>query len=95
MASFTVPTWDMPYDSPLGRHGLSFPVSFTVIINGDDEATAYPGAVGLVDPDGIYDVAKAGSGEQGLAVFRFGKTYTITAGEETILNAAGYGDHIT
>lgn len=78
----------------LGEYGISFPVSYTVIINTSDVVTPFPGATGLVDPDSIYDVAKAGSGEGGYAVFRFGKTYTITAGENTLLDAAGYDAYL-
>lgn len=90
MATFTPPTFDTPYDNELGRHGLSWPTSFTVIIDSDDNVTPYPGAVGLRDPVDLYDVAKAGSGEGGYAVFRFGKTYTVTSEEETLLTGAGY-----
>lgn len=89
MSTFTVPTYEVPVPNELGRHGLSFPRSYTVII-ADGVATAAPGASGLVDPDSIYDIADAGSGEAGLAVFLHGKTYTVTAGEVTILEAAGH-----
>jgi hypothetical protein len=36
------------------------------------------------------DLIKSGSGDFGKALFRRGKTYTITAGEGTILTNAGY-----
>lgn len=89
MATFTVPTFDVPYDSPLGRHGLSFPRSYTVVI-ASGVATPFPGANGLVDPDDMGDVADAGSGVGGKAIFRFGKTYTVTTDEQTALETAGY-----
>lgn len=73
---------------------MAFPVSFTVLINTSDEVTPYPGAEGLIDPDQIFDVAKAGSGDNSQAVFRQGRTYTITGTEETLLTSAGYGSHI-
>jgi hypothetical protein len=47
----------------------------------------------FVDGNGLgntLDLIKAGSGDFGKALFRRGQTYTITAGEETILDAAGY-----
>ncbi|GAG37587.1 unnamed protein product, partial [marine sediment metagenome] len=37
-----------------------------------------------------YSGADAGSGEQGLAWFVGGRTYTVTSDENTILVAAGY-----
>ena len=89
MPSFTVPTFDVPVDNELGKHGISFPRSYTVVI-ASGVATPSPGAYGLVDPDDIFDVADVGSGEGGMAVFRYGLTYTVTAGEETILTTAGY-----
>ena len=89
MPTFTVPTYDMIYKNELGRFGLSWPVSYTVVI-ASEVVTPLPGGVGLVDPDDMSTVADAGSGEGGLAIFRAGLTYTITAGEQTILDAAGY-----
>ena len=85
------------YSSVLGRWGTGFLVGYTVIIHdADDSVTTFPGATGLVDDkaggsqDQMYSVAKAGSGDHGKAVFRMGRTYTITAGEDTLLKAAGY-----
>lgn len=80
----------MVYDNELGRFGLSWPVGYMVIINTSDVVTAYPGAIGLQDPTDIWDVAKAGSGENGYAVFAHGKTYTIDGTESTLLTNAGY-----
>jgi len=51
-------------------------------------ATASPGRVSPSTAD--IAGADAGSGEDGKAWFRGGITYTITAGEDTILSAAGY-----
>lgn len=51
-------------------------------------ATPSPGRVGPQSSE--IDAADAGSGENGKAWFRGGITYTITAGEDTILQAAGY-----
>ena len=36
------------------------------------------------------NAADSGSGEAGKAIFHGGQTYTVTAGEDTILSAAGY-----
>jgi hypothetical protein len=93
--TFTVPTYNQPIDNVLGEFGVAFPVSFTVVIDTSDVVTPYPGAEGLIDPDQIFDVAKAGSGDNSLAVFRQGRTYTINGTENTLLAAAGYGAHLT
>jgi hypothetical protein len=59
-----------------------------VVIITSGVANASPGyATATVDQ---FNNADAGSGENGLAVFRGGVTYTVTAGEDTILTAAGY-----
>ena len=44
---------------------------------------------GLSDPTHA-DVADSGSGENDLAIFVGGRTYTVTDSEQTILVAAGY-----
>lgn len=87
--SFTVPTFEQTYDNELGRFGLSFPRGYIVVI-ASGVATAYPGAHGLVDPTDIWDVADTGSGEKGKGVFRYGKTYSISTTEASILTNAGY-----
>ena len=92
---FQVPTYEQPIDNRLGEYGISFPVSLQVVIDGDDNVTPFPGAEGLRDPDDMFDVAKDGSGDNGKAVFRQGRTYVITEGEKTLLDAAGYGDFTT
>ena len=97
MATFTSPSYEQPVGSALGRWGTGFLVGYTVVIHdADDSVTTFPGATGLVDDkaggsqDQLYSVAKAGSGDHGKAVFRMGRTYTITAAEDTLLKAAGY-----
>lgn len=62
-------------------------VGYNVFITGG-VATATPGVIGP-EADTIA-AADDGSGEGGKAWFRGGITYTITAAEETILQAAGY-----
>jgi len=95
MATFTVPTYDVPLSGRLGQLGFSFPRSFMVVIDTGDGVTTFPGTEGLVDPDDIFDVAADGSGDNGKAVFRAGRTYTITAGENTLLDSAGYSDYLS
>lgn len=90
MPTFTPPTYDQPVDNVLGKWGISFPVSYAVVINASDEVTPYPGATGLADPDQLSAVAKAGSGDGGYAIFRQGRTYTITTEEKDLLEGAGY-----
>lgn len=87
MAQFTPPTRDEPLENELGRHGLAFPVGKVVWIADADDAVSETDTI--TDPDTI-DLAKAGSGDFGKAIFRRGITYTITAGEDTILTGAGY-----
>ena len=65
-------------------------MAYTVVINSSDEVTAFPGASGLEYPTQLDSVAKAGSGERGLAIFTMGLTYTIDGTEDTLLSAAGY-----
>lgn len=43
----------------------------------------------FVDPTTVA-LMKAGSGDYGKALFRRGKTYTITAGEALLITTAGY-----
>lgn len=90
--TFTPPTYNQPIDNPLGRHGVSFPVGIIVYICTNDDAhevTLIRGAFANQEcPDG-FGMAD-GSGDAGYALFRRGVTYTVTAGEQTILTAAGY-----
>jgi len=65
----------------------SFPVGYTVIIT-DGVASALPGRT--VPTTAELAAADAGSGDGGKAVFSNGVTYTVTAGEQTILETAGY-----
>lgn len=92
MPSFTAPTYEQPVDNPLGKHGVAFPVGLVVYIDTGDNVHETTSIMGKFDehvsPDGLG--IKAGSGDAGLAIFRRGVTYTITAGEQTLLDAAGY-----
>ena len=82
-------------------YGSPIQTSYVVIIR-SGVANASPGSI---SPDSMtqitgnaevtnavtsYAAADSGSGDDGRAVFRGGATYTVTAGEETILLAAGY-----
>ena len=87
MASFTPPTYDMIYKNELGKFGLSWPIGKAVYILDADDSVVETSS--FVDPTDV-NLMKAGSGDFGKALFRRGITYTITAGEETILVAAGY-----
>jgi hypothetical protein len=87
MPTFTPPTYEQPVNNRLGQHGVAFPVGKVVWIRASDDEVIETTLI--VDPTDI-DAAKAGSGDFGKAIFRRGKTYTVTAGEETLLLAAGY-----
>lgn len=87
MASFTPPTRDEPVQNRLGDYGIEFQVGKVVWIATAGDAVTETES--LRDPEDI-DLAKTGSGDFGKAIFRRGKTYTITAGEGTILTNAGY-----
>ena len=76
------------------------PTPYVVLITGG-VATPSPGTVSpsVNDMRGNANVpnatasftgADAGSGDAGYAIFTGGRTYTVTAAEETILLAAGY-----
>lgn len=87
MPSFTPPTYEQPISNRLGQHGVAFPVSKVVyIVDADDSVVE---TTSIVDPTDINKM-KDGSGDFDKACFRRGKTYEITAGEQTILEAAGY-----
>ena len=92
-------------DHPTGHsmwrlYGTPIPTPYTVIIT-SGVASPSPGVThpSLHDLKGNAEVpnatasyagADSGSGDDGRAVFTGGRTYTVTAGEETILLAAGY-----
>lgn len=92
MPSFTPPTYNQPVNNPLGKHGVSFTVGKVVYIDDADgvfETTHTLGDFSAVrSPNG--NPIKVGSGDAGLALFRRGKSYSVTAGEQTLLVAAGY-----
>jgi hypothetical protein len=69
------------------RYFDELPVGYHVLIT-SGVATTSPGRKSL-DTNDISD-ADSGSGEGGKAWFRGGLTYTVTAAEQTILEAAGY-----
>lgn len=79
-------TYEQPFDNELGRHGVAFPVGLVLWIDGSNVVSV----VHSMTSDQIKNDAKAGSGDFGKAIFRRGLTYTITAGEKTIIDAAGY-----
>jgi hypothetical protein len=93
MPTFTAPTYRIPFnDEKINkpRHLMrwfSLPVGYTVLITGG-VATPLPGRT--VPTVSELAAADAGSGDGGKAVFSNGVTYTITSGEQTILEAAGY-----
>ena len=69
------------------HYGGVIPVGYVVLIT---SGTATP-TPGRVSPS-VDDIkgADTGSGDDGRAVFSRGATYTVTAGEQTILETAGY-----
>jgi hypothetical protein len=84
--------YDQPVDNELGKHGVAFPVGYVLFIDSADNVYR---TTSITDPFDQHtseagNPIKAGSGDQGFAVFRRGITYTITAGERTLIDAAGY-----
>ncbi len=79
--------YNQPISNRLGDHGVAFPVGLVVWIADADDAVTETSSIR--DPDDIT-LAKDGSGDFGKAIFRRGITYTITSGEQTILDNAGY-----
>ena len=86
MPSFTPPTYDgptaderHPHKYQLFRHYRGTPSGYTVLIE-SGVATPYPGMLAPT-PDRIRAAD---------AYFRGGCTHTVTAGEQTILQTAGY-----
>jgi hypothetical protein len=65
------------------------PYGRTVIITSGVAAPLAAEGPRTFTPDD-HIAADTGSGEAGQAVFRGAHTYTVTAGEDTILTAAGY-----
>lgn len=85
-------TYDQPLDNELGKHGVAFPVGYVLYI--DDANNVYV-TTSMTNPFDQHtspagNPVATGSGDQGYAVFRRGLTYTITAGEKTLIDAAGY-----
>ncbi len=86
-ASQSAATYEQPIENRLGDYGVAFPVGYVVWIrDSDDEVFT---VATITDPTTI-NAAKAGSGDFGKAIFRRGKTYTVTASEDTLLTAAGF-----
>lgn len=92
MTDFTPPTYNQPIKNRLGQHGVAFPVGKIVYICSNDDVHETTLIIGAFSehtcPDG--NGFKSGSGDGGYALFRRGLTYTITASEDTLLQAAGY-----
>jgi hypothetical protein len=98
MPTFAPTTYDVPKipEENAPHHPLyslwryfsdGIPTSYVVVIT-SGAANASPGyATPSVDQ---LRNADTGSGEAGKAIFHGGQTYTVTAGEDTILTAAGY-----
>lgn len=90
MPTFSPPTFNVRVDAREGAgptERVNFSRGRSVRIVGG-VASTYPGEGFLTGAD--IDAADAGSGYDGKAVFLGGHVWTVTAGEETILNAAGY-----
>lgn len=88
MPTFSPPTLSIPIDRdhPLWKF-YDQTGSYSVLITGGT-ATTFPGKQGVTQDE--IDAADSGSGFGGKAAFIGGREYTITAGEKTILDAAGY-----
>ncbi len=83
--------YEQPIDNRLGEYGVAFPVGKVVYITTSNTVVTSSAlhndqtkATASVNNPGV------GSGDFGLAIFRRGKTYTITSGEQTLLDAAGF-----
>lgn len=92
MADFTPPTYEQPVGSRLGQHGIAFPVGKIVFICEADEAHETTLVMGNFSAQECShgETIRAGTGDNDLALFRRGKTYSVSASEETILTNAGY-----
>ncbi len=93
-----MPTFDssqavytQPLDNRLGDYNVTFEVGNVVYIT-TSNTVVETSSITDAQTKGTASVNNpaAGSGDFGLAIFRRGKTYTITAGEQTLLDAAGY-----
>lgn len=92
MPTFAPPTYNKPIPrekahDALWRYFDGIPVGYTVLIT-SSAASTYPGLVAPTED--VLAAADAGSGHNGKAAFIGGHSYTITSGEQTILEAAGY-----
>lgn len=74
-------------DHSLWRYYGGREVEYVVLIT-SGVANASPGVVSPTT--GQLAAADDGSGDEGKAIYRGGRTYTVTAAEDTILTAAGY-----
>jgi hypothetical protein len=74
-------------DYSLWRYYGGREVEYVVIIT-SGAANASPGSVSPTVAQ--KNAADSGSGENDKGIFYGGRTYTVTAGEDTILTAAGY-----
>lgn len=87
MPTFTPPTFEAPVHNEGLLRYYNIPRAYSVAITGGT-ATTHPGKQTLTQDE--IDAADSGSGFGGRAAFVGGRTYEITAGEKTILDAAGY-----
>ena len=94
MPTFRSPTYEMAFLPEPGstefaglmRH-YDFPVGYSVLITGGT-ADPYPGRT-VPTPEAVSN-ADPVSGENVKGVFLGVREYTVTGGEQTILQAAGY-----
>lgn len=97
MATLDCTCSDLIYDEPvqnrLGQFGIEFVVGKVLWIDTSDNVyvTTTITEDQINSTNGVTGAA-SGSGDFGKAIFRRGKTYTITAGEKTLIDAAGYSD---
>ena len=90
-ASQALAVYEQPIANRLGDYGVAFPVGFVVYITTENNVLSTTTLTNEQTKATASDNNPAsGSGDFGLAIFRRGKTYTITAGEQTLLDAAGY-----
>jgi len=92
MPTFTPPTYFTPWNGDKGPRDLlkwydGIPTGYSVLIT-SGAASTHPGVVSPSQDD--IDAADSGSGFGDRAAFIGGRSYTVTSGEQTILEAAGY-----